>query len=276
MPIDRVPDLLGAIVAGTRRSVAGRQARQPLAPLERQAAGRTPRAAAFRAALAADGTNIVAECKRRSPARGVLCPRYDPAAIGRAYERAGAAAISVLTEPSFFDGSNEHLSAVRSAVGIPVLRKDFIVDRYQLVEARALGADAVLLIVLALDADQLKTLHAEARRLGLAVVTEVHDRTEIPRALEAGADIVGVNSRDLRTLAVAQDRLLSIAEHVPAGVVTVAESGIRSAADIVRLGNAGYNAFLVGEALVSTADPGHALDDLLRAVRATREGQGCA
>jgi indole-3-glycerol phosphate synthase len=134
----------------------------------------------------------------------------------------------------------------------------------------------VLLIVLALEPDQLKALHAEARTLGLAVLTEVHDRTEIPGALEAGADIVGVNSRDLRTLAVAPDRFLSIAEHVPAGVVTVAESGIRSGADIVRLGNAGYNAFLVGGALVSRADPGPALEELLAAARTARGGQGCA
>jgi indole-3-glycerol phosphate synthase len=270
------PDLLGAIVAGARRSLACREAREPLASVERRAAIRTPRAAAFRAALAARGTNVIAECKRRSPARGVLCSRYDPAAIARAYERAGAAAISVLTEPSFFDGSNDHLSAVRAAVELPILRKDFIVDRYQLVEARALGADAVLLIVRALEPDQLKALHAEARALDLAVLTEVHEWTEIPRALEAGADIVGVNSRDLRTLAVAQDRLLSIAEHIPAGVVTVAESGIRSGADLVRLGNAGYDAFLVGEALVSRADPGQALDELLAAARTAGGGQECA
>jgi indole-3-glycerol phosphate synthase len=276
MPTDKPPDLLGAIVAATRHTVVQRRLRVPLAALEREAARREPRGPLFHRALAGRGVNVIAECKRRSPARGVLRAKYDPAAIAQAYERAGAAAVSVLTEPSFFDGALEHLAAVRAATSLPVLRKDFIVEPYQLVEARAFGADAVLLIVLALDEQRLRALHREAASLGLAVVTEVHDETEIPRALDAGADVIGVNSRNLRTLAVAVNRLVDMAERIPTATTAVAESGIRTPEDIDRLRRVGYRGFLVGEALVSSPDPGAALRDLLAGARTAGEAPGCA
>jgi indole-3-glycerol phosphate synthase len=191
-------DLLSAIVAGARTSVETRRSREGLAQLERRAAEAAPRAAAFRDALARPGRiNVVAECKRRSPARGVLRRDYDPAALASAYERGGAAAVSVLTEPSFFDGDLVHLASVRRAVGLPLLRKDFIVDEYQLLEARAAGADAVLLIVAALDQRPLSALQTRADELGLATLVEVHGERELDRACDAGATIVGVNSRNL-------------------------------------------------------------------------------
>jgi indole-3-glycerol phosphate synthase len=205
------PDLLATIVAATERITLVRREREPLAVLERRAAAMTPAGARFEAALGATGrTNVIAECKRRSPSRGVLVNRYDPVAIATQYEAGGAAAISVLTEPTFFDGALEHLAAVRQAVSLPLLRKDFVVDAYQLLEARAAGADAVLLIVAALDQDELEDLQQRAWDLGLAVLVEVHDDEELSRAVDAGARLIGVNNRNLRTLAVdlaASDRL---------------------------------------------------------------------
>ena len=257
------PDLLAAIVAATRTRVREARARVPERVLEARAAeGPAPRG--FRAALARPGLRVIAECKRRSPSRGVLCAAYDPSAIARQYAGAGAAAISVLTEPAFFDGALAHLAAVRAAVDLPLLRKDFVVDGYQLLEARAAGADAVLLIVAALDDRDLRRLRDEARALGLDALVEVHDEDELTRALDAGADLVGVNNRNLRTLAVDVAASARIGPRLPAGVVGVAESGLRTHDDLVRLGRAGYGAFLVGERLMSTADPGAALRELLQ------------
>jgi indole-3-glycerol phosphate synthase len=192
----------------------------------------------------------------------VLRRDYDPAAHATAYARAGAAAISVLTEPTFFDGSLDHLARVRAAVTIPVLRKDFIVSEYQLTEAVAFGADAVLLIVGALDDRELQQLVARAADLDLAALVEVHDAAELARAVKAGAEIIGVNSRNLRTLTVDGTVLEELARSMPAGKIAVAESGIRTAADITRLSNAGYAAFLVGERLITEPDPGAALEAL--------------
>lgn len=260
--------LLERIVSATRATVAARRQTRASAIVEREAAQRTPRPDAFAAALARTGAvNLIAECKRRSPLKGLLCEDYDPVRLARAYEAGGAVAISVLTEPSFFDGALEHLTAVREAVGLPVLRKDFVVDRYQIVEARAAGADAVLLIATVLG-DRLATLAQEADRCGLASLVEVHDAEELRRALEAGARIVGVNSRDLRTMKVNPETCLALAALMPQEVTAVAESGIRTPADVARLHVAGYSALLVGEALVRSPDPCRTLGELSHA----REG----
>ena len=263
MTVTDAPDLLATIVAATRRTVEVREASRPLADLEREIA-RTPQGRAFERALtAADkAPRVIAECKRRSPSRGILREAYDPAAHARAYAAAGAAAISVLTEPTFFDGTPDHLRAVRAAVDIPVLRKDFIVTEYQLVEAAALGADAALLIVGAVAQHELLNLMKVADRLGLATLVEVHDVTELDRAAGAGARVIGINSRNLRTLAVDLTVLDAVASRLPAGIVAVAESGIRTRADLDRLSRAGYHAFLVGERLIAQPDPGAALREL--------------
>jgi indole-3-glycerol phosphate synthase len=189
---------------------------------------------------------------------------YDAAAHARSYAEAGAAAISVLTEPTFFDGAIDHLRAVRQAVDVPLLRKDFIVSAYQLVEAVDAGADAVLLIVAALNDADLRDLLAQARMLGLAALVEVHDEAELERAIAGGATIVGVNSRNLRTLSVDVTVLERIATVLPPQVTAVAESGIRTSADLSRLSDAGYHACLVGERLITQADPGAALRELRR------------
>jgi indole-3-glycerol phosphate synthase len=193
----------------------------------------------------------------------VLRENYDPVAIASGYADAGAAAISILTEPTFFDGSLEHLAAVRPTVSVPILRKDFIVSEYQLHEARAAGADAVLLIVGALRPVELKVLHEHAARLGLDVLVEVHDATELAIAIDAGARIVGVNNRNLRTLEVdvgVSERLIA---NMPADVIAVSESGLRTAADIMRLKELGYRGFLIGERFMSTENPGAQLEELL-------------
>lgn len=253
--------LLATIVASTRRAVAGREARRPIPPLE---SGDARARGAFRRALdAGGGPRVIAECKRRSPSKGVLRRDYDPAAIAAAYEQAGAAAISVLTEPAFFDGALAHLDAVRGAVDIPVLRKDFIVSRYQIAEARAAAADAILLIVAALDDRELKDLLEAAGDAGLDALVEVHDGRELTRAADAGARIIGVNSRNLHTLGVDTGVFEQLAPRIPAGVTAVAESGIRDAAAIARLQGLGYRAFLVGERFMTADDPGAALKALL-------------
>ena len=262
-------DLLETIVAATRHTTAAREVRAPLEELVRRASQRQARGRTFRDALRASAApRIIAECKRRSPSKGILRRDYDPAAHASAYARAGAAAISVLTEPTFFDGSLEHLEQVRAAVDVPLLRKDFIVTEYQLLEAVACGADAVLLIVGALSDSELHRLAAAASSLGLAAVVEVHDREELDRALNADADIVGVNSRNLRTLTVDPDVLDELGALIPSGVIgdRPERSGIRTPADIERLSAVGYWAFLVGERLIAEPDPGAAL----RALRAGR------
>jgi indole-3-glycerol phosphate synthase len=259
-------DLLATIVAGTRRTVEAREAAEPRADLERRASYRSMRPGSFHAALSRpDRVNVIAECKRRSPSRGVLRADYDPVTIAKGYAEAGAAAISVLTEPTFFDGSLEHLQAVRSVVQVPVLRKDFIVSEYQLLEARAAGADAVLLIVAALRPIELKVLYDHAAQLGLDVLVEVHDAKELAIAVDAGARTIGVNNRNLRTLAVdvrASDELMKA---MPDDVVAVSESGLKHADDVVRLRGQGYRAFLIGERFMTVANPGAALEELLGA-----------
>lgn len=263
-------DLLATIVAATRRIVDVREAAVPAGALARRQT-RQPRGDVFEAALRGTGqadrglpqsARIIAECKRRSPSRGILRENYEPAVHARAYADAGAAAISVLTEPTFFDGDPEHLRSVRAAVDLPLLRKDFIISEYQLIEAAVLGADAALLIVSALEPDGLTGLMQAASRLGLAVLVEAHSAGEVDRAVDAGARIIGVNSRNLRTLEVDMAVLDAVGARMPSGVTAVAESGIRSASDLTRLASAGYHAFLVGERLIAQADPGRALRDL--------------
>src|SRR5438128_1718479 len=236
-------DLLATIVAATRRIVEVRQEREPQAAIERRAAAASPRADRFVAALSRPGSvNVIAECKRRSPSRGVLRADYDAVSIARGYAGAGAAAISVLTEPTFFDGSLEHLAAVRAAVDVPLLRKDFVVSEYQLLEAKVAGADAVLLIVAALRPAELKVLHDHARRHGLDVLVEAHDETELSIAIDAGARIIGVNNRNLRTLQVDVHASEALIARMPADVIAVSESGLKTAADLARLKGLGYRA----------------------------------
>lgn len=263
-------DLLATIVAATRRIVDVRQAGEPMTALAQRAASRPSREGRFQAALSDHGGyNVIAECKRRSPSRGVLREHYDPVAIATGYADAGAAAISVLTEPTFFDGSLEHLQAVSAAVDVPVLRKDFVISEYQLLEAKAAGADAVLLIVAALRPAELKVLHDHARRHGLDVLVEVHDATELAIAIDAGARIVGVNNRNLRTLQVDVHASETLIGRMPAGVLAVSESGLKTADDLQRLKALGYSAFLIGERFMAAADPGSELKNLLATASAT-------
>ena len=260
------PDLLATIVAAARRIVEVREAAKPPRALIAEQA-RTPDGAAFERALRGNGKTgaprVIAECKRRSPSRGILRADYDPAAHARAYADAGAVAVSVLTEPTFFDGAPDHLRQVRAAVDLPLLRKDFIVSEYQLIEATSLGADAVLLIVGALEQTQLTMLLRAAQQLSLAALVEVHDSQELHRAVDAGSRIIGVNSRNLRTLAVDPEVFSQVAEQLPDGTTKVAESGIRTSADVARLSQIGYDAFLVGERLIAQSDPGAALRELV-------------
>lgn len=264
----QTPDLLAAIVAATRRMVDVRAARVPAGEVDRRAAAVEPRRGRFRAALSrADRVNVIAECKRRSPSRGVLKAEYDPAAIARAYTLAGAAAISVLTEPAFFDGHLDHLAAVRQVTDLPLLRKDFIVDRYQILEARAAGADAILLIVAAVPPSVLSVLHRAADDAGLDVLVEIHELAELPIALDAGASIVGVNNRNLRTLAVDTEVSRQAVDLIPDDAIAVAESGLKSSDDLRDLRRAGYDAFLIGERFMTASDPGDALAGLLGSAR---------
>ena len=265
-------DLLETIVAGTRRIVEVRQQKEPLAALAERA-GQVPlRRGRFYEALAGTNRlNVIAECKRRSPSKGILRADYDPVAIASAYVGAGAAAISVLTEPMFFDGSLEHLIAVRAAVEVPLLRKDFIVAEYQLLEAKAAGADAVLLIVAALRPVELKVLHDHARRHGLDALVEVHDATELAIAIDAGARIVGVNNRNLRTLEVDVRASEELIARMPPEIIAISESGLKTSEDLLRLRNLGYRAFLIGERFMTAAEPGEQLKQLLASAAGTED-----
>jgi indole-3-glycerol phosphate synthase len=255
--------ILDAIVARTRADLPARERRVPLATLAEQArAAEPPRD--FAAALRRPGqVAVIAECKQRSPSKGLLCPDYDPARLARAYAAGGAAALSVLTEPHSFAGELAHLQAARAACGLPVLRKDFVVAPYQVVEARAWGADAVLLIVGALDDAALRTLLAEAEAWGLAALVEVHDERELDRALAAGATLIGINNRDLRTFTVDLKTTERLRARIPAHCTVVSESGLHSAADLAWLRALGVHAALIGEALVTQPDPTAALRALL-------------
>ena len=252
---------LDQILAHTLLEVTERKAAADLPRLERDAVAHTPRGfeAALRERAAAAQPAVIAEIKKASPSRGLIRADFRPAVLAAALAKAGAAALSVLTDGEFFQGSLEDLEAVSAAVAIPCLRKDFILDPFQILEARAAGADAVLLIVAALTEDKLELLHAFATDLGLDVLVEAHDREEVARAVALGATMIGVNSRDLHSFTVRTESLFELASTLPAEVLRVAESGIRSADDIAELRAGGYQAFLVGEALMRQPEPAAAL-----------------
>jgi indole-3-glycerol phosphate synthase len=273
---DGPPTVLARILQSTRAEVEQRKQRSPRADLEAllhasdssnvggaeaQLGVRAP--SGLRAALTRPGIGVIAEFKRRSPSAGALRAEPDLAAIVDAYARGGASALSVLTEQPNFGGSLDDLRAARARCALPLLRKDFIVDDYQLLEARLAGADAVLLIVAALADAELVSLHERARELRLDVLVEVHDRTELDRALAIGAELIGVNNRDLRDFSVDVARTHALRRAIPAGVAVVSESGIASAAQLRELASDGVDAVLVGESLMRAADPAQALRALL-------------
>ncbi len=250
--------VLDEIVAGVRVDLATRAARAPYDEVATLAAA-TPAPRDPMPRFRAPGTSVIAEVKRRSPSKGVLADIPDPAELAAAYERGGAAAISVLTEQRRFGGSLSDLRTVRAAVPTPLLRKDFMVTPYQLHESRAAGADLVLLIVAALDQPLLEKLYAEARGLGLTVLVEVHDAEETHRAVDLGAELIGVNARNLKTLDIDADAFARLAPLIPDTCVRVAESGISGPADVQRYAEQGANVVLVGEALVKDGDPEEAV-----------------
>ena len=234
-------------------------------PWERAAELRAAARRDFRAALSACAPAIIAEVKKASPSRGVLAADFAPARIARAYERGGAAALSVLTDRSFFEGSLGDLEAARAATSLPVLRKDFLIAESQALEAAAHGADAILLIAAVLAESQIRDFREAAARYRMAALVEVHNLREMEIAIAAGSDIIGVNNRDLTTFEVSLDVSLRLAERIPPGVLAVSESGIHTARDIARLREAGYAAFLVGERLMKSGDPTAALRELAAA-----------
>ncbi len=264
-PIHRMHDILTTILARKAEEVAARSRVRPLARLRELAAQQPPARGfvrALREKLAAGAPAVIAEAKKASPSKGLIRPDFDPAAIARSYEAAGAACLSVLTDADFFQGSDACLQQARAACALPVLRKDFTVDPYQVVEARALGADCILLIVAALDDARLRDLAALADELGLDVLVEVHDRVELERALRLPCPLIGVNNRNLRTFEVSLAITLALKDLVPAGRLLVTESGIATREDVARMRQAGVHAFLVGESFMREPDPGAALQRL--------------
>ncbi len=245
--------ILDKILARKVEEVAALREKLPFILRE---AGNAPPARDFAAALRRDTITLIAEIKRASPSKGVLIEHFDPLALATTYAANGAAAISVLTDADFFMGALDHLIAVRAAVDLPLLRKDFIIDAAQIYEARAAGADAALLIVAALEHDQLADLHALITELGMSALVEVHDEAELERALSIDATLIGVNNRDLKTFREDLTTTSRIAARLPAGVTLVAESAIRSADDVRHMGSLGAHAVLVGEGLVKAADIG--------------------
>lgn len=252
--------ILDRIVETKRREVSARKALRPPAALEKVIAGLPP-ARDFEAALIPGA--IIAEVKRCSPSRGLLREDFDPVRIARDYESHGAAAISVLTDESFFGGSDADLTAVKGAVALPVLRKEFIIDPYQIHEARAIGADAILLIASLLDLEGLREYRELAASLGLAALVEVHDRRELERALASGAGLVGINNRDLKRFVTDIRTSLELAPLIPRDRIVVSESGIRTRGEIEILLQAGVRAFLIGETLIAAPDSGQKLGELL-------------
>ena len=258
------PSILDDIVAWNRGELARRRARTPLPEVQRQAARvAPPRDFAGALGRSARAPSLIAEIKRASPSKGPLCLDLDPAALAGAYEVGGAAALSVLTEPRFFRGSLEDLAAAKAATRLPVLRKDFVFDAYQIYEARASGADAILVIVAILEDWLLAELLALARDLGLAALVECHDALEVERALAAGAEVIGLNNRDLRTFRIDLETTGRLRPLVPAGRLVVSESGIHAAADVARLRGWQVDAMLVGEALVKSGDVAATVRELL-------------
>jgi indole-3-glycerol phosphate synthase len=265
-----MPVSLDQIVAATRQKVAKTKLSADLRQLDRQAGNHVPRG--FRRGLESrsqDGIAAIGELKKASPSRGLIRADFDPESLAKELERAGAAALSVLTDEEFFQGSLGNLRRASASTKLPCLRKDFIIDEFQLLEARANNADSVLLIVAALSEAELKMLASRAAEYSLDVLCEVHDEDELQRAVDAGCSLIGVNSRDLRTFKVDLETTFRLAESIPKDALRVAESGINTGADIARLRSAGYQAFLIGESLMKAHSPGEALRGLL--VEAKRE-----
>ena len=271
-------NVLERIVAGTREEVERRRREVPVAELERRGAQRSPELRAFAAALARPGLSLIAEHKRRSPSAGVIREGVALGAVVEAYERGGASALSILTEGPSFGGSLADLQSARDAAALPLLRKDFIVDPYQVIESLAAGADAILLIVAALTPTQLSTLYTSARAAGLAVLVEVHDAHELEQAAAVGAEIIGINNRDLTTLVVDTTRTFELLPRVPADVTVVAESGFSTRLELDELERAGAHAVLVGEALMRAPEIRSACAALAggRALAGQRTHGGCA
>ena len=258
-------DILQRIVAVKREEIALGKARRDESSLRREAESRRDVRgfeATLRAKISGGRAAVIAEIKRASPSKGVLRQDFVPAEIAASYERGGAACLSVLTDSQFFQGSATHLQQARDACALPVLRKDFIVDAYQVFEARTIGADAILLIAACLDDAQMVDLEAQAQALGMAVLVEVHDGAELDRALRLKTPLVGINNRNLRTFDVTLETTLALLQRVPADRLLVTESGILVAADVRRMRSAGVHAFLVGEAFMRAPDPGAALTAL--------------
>jgi indole-3-glycerol phosphate synthase len=267
-----MPASLASIVAATRQRIsqriAGNGRNSDLRSMEQAAAEHTPRG--FRKQLlrvGRDGTAIIAELKKASPSKGLIRADFRPIELARDLERAGAAALSVLTDEQFFQGSLNYLRQASSSVSLPCLRKDFILDEFQILEARANCADAILLIVAALDQKELLALVKAARSYDLDVLCEAHDELELQRALDAGCDLIGINSRNLHTFKVDLETAFKLVDKIPAACVRVAESGIQNGADLARLRAAGYEAFLIGESLMKVEHPGEALTNLIEEAR---------
>ncbi|MCA1712707.1 MAG: indole-3-glycerol phosphate synthase TrpC [Actinobacteria bacterium] len=264
--------MLDDILAGTREDLARRQAELPMDELKARTADAPPTRDAY-AALVRPGVAVIAEVKRSSPSKGALAAISDPAALAADYEAGGAAVISVLTEQRRFGGTLADLDAVRARVDVPLLRKDFVVSSYQVWEARAHGADVVLLIVAALEQEALISLVERTESLGMSALVEVHDEAELARALDAGARIVGVNARDLRSLEVDRTVFARLAPQIPDGVVKVAESGVRGPHDLLAYAASGADAVLVGEGVVTGGNPRQAVADLVTAGAHPSAGQ---
>ncbi|WP_433090278.1 indole-3-glycerol phosphate synthase TrpC [Dactylosporangium sp. CA-139114] len=256
--------MLDEILAGVREDLAVREAQVPLAEIKQRAAEAPPPRDAY-AKLRAPGVGVIAEVKRASPSKGALAEIPDPAELAKEYAAGGARCVSVLTEGRWFGGSLDDFAAVRAAIDIPMLRKDFVVSSYQVHEARAYGADLVLLIVAALDQNTLSGLLDRIESLGMTALVEVHDEEETDRALEAGARVIGINARNLRTLEVDRTVFERIAPGLPAEVVKIAESGVRGPHDLIRYASAGADAVLVGEGLVTQKSPREAVAELVTA-----------
>ena len=267
--------VLEDILVGVRADLAERQAAVPLDDLKARAARRSSPVDAV-AVLRQPGVGVIAEVKRASPSRGTLAEIEDPAHLAREYEAGGARIVSVLTEPRRFNGSLDDLDAVRAAVDVAVLRKDFVVSSYQLWEARAHGADLCLLIVAALDQNALVSLVERTKTLGMTALVEVHDENEIARAAEAGAEVIGVNARDLRTLEVDRGLFGRLAPLIPDGIVKIAESGVRGPHDFLAYASCGADAVLVGEGLVTDRDPRSAVAELVTVGAHPATGSGAA
>lgn len=264
MPLEATGTILDKIVASRREAVERRKRMLPQVALRMAIErGKPMPVRDFAGALARRGISVIAESKKASPSRGVLRADYAPEALAREFEAAGAAALSVLTEEEFFQGMLEHLKQVRVVVSIPVLRKDFVFDAWQVWESRAAGADTFLLIAAILDEGMLGELIGEGRQLGMEPLVEVHSREELSRALGAGARIVGVNNRDLRTFDVRLETSLELIEEIPEECIAVSESGLRTGDDLERLARAGFDGFLVGEQLMTAENPGAALRALI-------------